>query len=292
MTTIFKPMLATDAVLEKLRFPLLASPKLDGVRAIVRNGVVYSRSNKPIPNKYVQQQFSKYEYFDGELIVGDANSPTAYRDTVSHVMSIDKTGFDLTFHVFDSVRDLADDYSTRHRWLTNWASCITNVVVHEQVETNNLEELTTYEEECLERGYEGLILRDPNAPYKNGRSTVNEGYLLKMKRFVDAEATVISFEERMRNDNEKTVNELGRSKRSSHQAGRFGRGDLGALVCRTAGGIEFNIGTGFSDSERAEIWGSRDKFLGSIAKYKFFPIGQKEAPRHPVFLGWRDGRDL
>jgi DNA ligase-1 len=289
MTTIFKPMLATDAVLEKLRFPLLASPKLDGVRAIVRNGVVYSRSNKPIPNKYVQGQLNIFEHYDGELIVGSPTSETVYRDTVSNVMSHDKFDFELSFLVFDHIGNQTQPYKFRAEQIEQGSP---RVRTHTQSMVHSLEELITYEEECLELGYEGLILRDPNAPYKNGRSTVNEGYLLKMKRFVDAEATVIGFEERMRNDNEKTVNELGRSKRSSHQAGKFGRGDLGALVCRTAGGIEFNIGTGFSDSERADIWGSRDQLLGNIAKYKFFPIGQKEAPRHPVFLGWRDAIDL
>ena len=115
---------------------------------------------------------------------------------------------------------------------------------------------------------------------------MNEGYLLKLKRFEDAEAVVIGFEERMHNGNEATVSELGRTKRSSHKANKSGRGDLGALVCRTPEGIEFNIGTGFTDSDRQRIWDSRDQFLGRNAKYKFFPVGVKEAPRHPVFLGW------
>jgi DNA ligase-1 len=190
------------------------------------------------------------------------------------------------------VRDLADDYSTRYRWLTNWASCITNVVVHEQVEINNLEELTTYEELYLDRGYEGVILRDPNAPYKNGRSTVNEGYLLKMKRFVDAEFEVIGYEERMHNGNEATTNELGRTKRSSHKAGKVGLGDLGALVLR-GDGFTFSVGTGFDDVTRKHLWEIRDvDLVGRLAKIKYFPIGMKEAPRHPVFLGWRDAIDL
>ena len=76
--SIFKPMLATDADLNNLRFPLLASTKLDGVRAVVRDGVVYSRSNKPIPNQYVQRLFAEYEHFDGELIVGEPTSKTCY----------------------------------------------------------------------------------------------------------------------------------------------------------------------------------------------------------------------
>jgi len=288
MSAIFKPMLACDADLKKLQFPLLASAKLDGVRAVVRGGVVYSRSNKPIPNKYVQEKFKHLEHFDGELIVGLANSATVYRDTVSHVMSHDKEDFDVVFHAFDHVEHPDRIYNIRAVALADGKS---GAIIHEQKLVNDLIDLLEYEYQCLEQGYEGLILRDPNAPYKMGRSTVKEGYLLKLKRFVDAEAEVIGFEERMHNGNEATVSELGRTKRSSHKANKSGRGDLGALVVRRAG-VEFNIGTGFTDDERAAVWGNRDQYLGKVAKFKFFPVGVKSAPRHPVFIGWRDRSDM
>jgi DNA ligase-1 len=149
--------------------------------------------------------------------------------------------------------------------------------------------LLKLEAEMLEQGYEGLILRDGHAPYKMGRSTVKEGYLLKLKRFTDAEFEVIGFEERMHNANEASTNELGRTKRSSCMAGLEGRGDLGALVVRRAGGLVFNVGTGLNDADRQEIWNHQDKYLGQMAKVKYFAIGMKDAPRHPVFLGWRLG---
>lgn len=291
--SLFKPMLATDADLNNLRFPLLASAKLDGIRAVVRDGIVYSRSNKPIPNKYVQDKFKNLNTLDGELIVGLPTAKDCYTQTTSHVMSHDKVDFPVTFYVFDCIWDLQAEYSKRQQLILdtvgNTYACV-NVL--EQTLINSLEALLDYEERCLTDGYEGLILRDPYAPYKMGRSTAREGYLLKLKRFVDAEAVVIGFEERMHNGNEATISELGRTKRSSHKANKSGRGDLGALVCRTAEGIEFNIGTGFTDSERQRIWDSPDHFLGKYVKFKYFPVGVKEAPRHPVFLGWRDVRDM
>lgn len=292
MSTIFKPMLATDAELDKLRFPLLASPKLDGIRAVVRDGVVYSRSNKPIPNKYVQEKFKHLNTLDGELIVGHPTSKSVYRDTTSNVMAHDKRDFPVTFYVFDCIRDLRAEYTCRQRWLAEACeNTYAHVNVLEQTLIHDLDALLVYEEACLELGYEGLILRSPDAPYKCGRSTVREGYLLKLKRFMDAEAVVIGFEERMHNGNEATTNELGRTKRSSHKAGKTGRGDLGALVVR-AGDVEFNIGTGFSDDERDAIWKAQGEYLGRIAKFKYFPVGVKEAPRHPVFLGWRMKEDM
>lgn len=290
-----KPMLAAEADLNKLRFPLLASAKLDGIRAIVQNGVVLSRSLKPIPNKFVQDAFCHLEHLDGELIVGDPCSKTVYRDTVSHVMAHDKTGFDLRFYVFDHVQNPSERYQNRLVQVNRRSRPVlnnTSTITHPQHVVTCLDTLLTLEQKLLDQGYEGLILRDPDAPYKFGRSTVKEGYLLKLKRFSDAEAVVIGFEERMHNGNEATTNELGRTKRSSHQAGKSGRGDLGALVVRTPEGVEFNIGTGFDDAERQRVWDSRDQYLGKTAKYKYFAVGVKTAPRHPVFLGWRDPVDM
>ena len=284
---MFKPMLASDANLDLLRYPLIASPKLDGVRATIRDGIVYSRSNKPIPNKHVQSLFANCEYFDGELIVGDPTSHTVYRDTVSEVMSHDKTN-GCNFYVFDHIANLSASYVDRRKQLHG----VNNTVfLHTQMVINNLDDLLAYEDVCLIAGYEGLILRDPISMYKQGRSTTKEGILLKLKRFVDAEARIIGFEERMENTNEKIKNELGRSARSSHKAGKVGRGDLGALHVEY-NGLSFYVGTGFTDTERRHIWDGRDTFLGATIKFKSFPIGVKDAPRHPVFLGFRDKIDM
>lgn len=294
MSSLFKPMLAIDADLTKLVFPLLASAKLDGVRAVVREGVVYSRSNKPIPNKEIQRKFGCYEHFDGELIFRDPTSKSCYRDTLSVVMSHDKSAEDVRFYVFDHIERPTVAYMHRSKALIDllWENRHKGVVPLRQAFCYTLEDILSFEATYLAEGYEGLILRSLDAPYKMGRSTVKEGYLLKLKRFADAEATIIGFEERMENTNEKTTNELGRSCRSSHAAGKIGRNDLGALHLRTAQGIEFACGTGFDDKERKQIWDSRATLLGSLVKYKHFTVGAKDAPRHPVFLGFREKIDL
>ena len=292
MSAPFKVMLASNADLDKLRFPLLASPKLDGVRAYVKNGVVWSRSNKRIPNQHVQNLFHYMDGFDGELIVGPANSPTCYRDTVSGVMREDGEP-EVRFHAFD-LWNSSERFTKRYDRLQEIvATRIDNeVITVKQFLIAYLPDLLMLELSMLDKGYEGLILRDQYSPYKQGRSTVKEGYLLKLKRFVDSEAMVVGFEERMHNGNEAKVNELGRTSRSSHKANKTGRGDLGALVLQTPQGVEFSCGTGFSDADRADIWKNRDRYRSQFAKYKHFPVGVKDAPRHPVFLGWRDKIDM
>jgi DNA ligase-1 len=88
---MFKPMLAAKSPdLNKLPWPMLASCKLDGVRAIMRDGILVSRTLKPIPNLAVQQFYKNYskllEGYDGELILGQHDS-SVYRRTMSAVMS-------------------------------------------------------------------------------------------------------------------------------------------------------------------------------------------------------------
>lgn len=286
----FKPLLASPADLDTLRFPLLASAKLDGVRAIVRDGVVLSRSLKPIPNLHVQTLFgnSACEGMDGELIVGSPTSKTCYTDTVSGVMRVSGTP-DVRLYVFDDVRFPDRTYFERRPRIDSEDQPL--VVEVTQTVVHNLDELLEMEQDYLERGYEGLILRDPEGKYKFGRSTTKEGILLKLKRFTDSEFEVIGFQEREHNGNEATTNELGRSKRSSHKENKTGRGDLGALILQ-GDGFTFNCGTGFDDALRSEIWSNKPKYLGRLAKVKHFEVGAKIAPRHPVFLGFRNKLDI
>lgn len=280
------PMLACKANLKTLKFPVLASPKLDGVRALVCDGVLLSRSLKPIPNRHVQIMFGhpELEGLDGELILGDPTHPEAYRRTVSAVMSIDGEP-DVTFHVFDR---WDRDYPYTEITLSYG---LTIPVCSKLIRT--MEELEEYEVALLDKGYEGVILRDPQSPYKFGRSTVKEGYLLKLKRFSDSEAEIIDFEELMHNQNGATINETGHTERSTKQYGLLPAGTLGALIVRDIhSGVEFKIGTGFTAAERQKFWNLRATLRGALVKYQYFPTGSKEKPRFPSFQGFRNRIDL
>lgn len=292
---MFKPMLACSEschnYFDQLRFPLLASPKIDGIRATIRDGVVYARSNQPFPNVNLQSRFANYEYFDGEFVLGSPTRHDLCRATGGVTNSKEKPVDELSLFVFDHIENLGESYNDRRHRLQFASLNKPSVYFHHQQFVTNLDELLAYEEDCLNDGYEGLIVRDLDAPYKCGRSTAKEQYLLKLKRFTDAEFEVVGFEERMHNGNEATTSALGRTKRSSHKAGKSGRGDLGALVLRHSDGSTFNCGTGFNDDERRRVWDNQDAYLGALAKIKFFAVGMKDKPRHPVFLSWRDRID-
>ena len=287
-----KPMLAASVEdTLGLPYPLIASPKLDGVRALVMGGVVYSRSLKPIRNQNVQRLFGRvdFEGFDGELIVGNPTAEDVYRRTSSVVNSADKSADDVKFFVFDDFEHPHWVYETRMNKTRTYPPHRVEILLGLRVHSE--EELLDYEADLLRVGYEGVMLRRGDAPYKFGRSTLREAALLKLKRFSDSEAEIIGMVEKMHNENVATVNELGRTARSTAKAGLVPAGTLGALMVRDIhSGVEFEIGTGFDDATRAQLW--KDQPIGQLVKYKFFAVGDYNKPRFPVFLGMRDKGDL
>ena len=280
----FKPTLAVAADFNKIVYPVYASPKLDGIRCSIVGGKALTRTLKPIPNVHTYELLSRPEYegLDGELIVGSPTSKTVYTDTVSAIMKHSRWP-EFTYYVFD-MHNVPSPYEHRLATVLTQVTALGGCLkLLEQIKLYNEAELLDYEAKCVEQGYEGIILRSPTAPYKFGRSTVNEGYLLKVKRFEDSEAEIIGIEEEMYNGNAAETNELGRTKRSSAKAGKVGKGTMGALIMRDVrSGVEFNLGTGFTAAQRAADWP-----IGTVHKYKYFPIGVKDKPRHPVYLGPR-----
>lgn len=291
---MLKPMLS--ATLEdpaKLNFPVLVSPKLDGIRCLIVDGQPMSRNMKAIQNKHVFDELARLPALDGELIVGNPKAGDVFNRTSSGIMSRDGVP-KFAYYVFD--RHDTPEASFRQR-LTDVSGMVRDFggalrLVHHK-EVRDVDALLRYESQMLIAGYEGIMVRDPRGVYKMGRSTLREGLLSKLKRFIDSEARVTGFVERMHNANEQTRDELGRAKRSSAQAGKVATGMLGALtVTDVTSKVEFEIGTGFTDTERCEIWANKKKYLGKLVKYKSQPVGVKDKPRFPVFLGWRSLADL
>ena len=291
-----KPLLSCEVSLDKINFPVYTSTKFDGIRALVIDSVVYSRSLKPIRNKHVQRLFGKPEYegFDGELVVGDIYAKDVFQKTTSGVMSEDGEPY-VTFHVFDLWSIPTFDYEYRQRYLQE-------ILLDEDKEypsivyamirlCKNIDDLTFFLEHERNVGGEGLICRSPSGIYKYGRSTPKEQLSIKLKFFNQDEFEVIGFEERMHNTNEATTNELGYTERSSCKENLIPMNTLGSLVLKY-GDTEFRCGTGFSDAQRKEIWENKESYLGKLASIRYMSVGQIMLPRIPSFHGFRDKDDM
>ena len=285
-----RPMLGVNAPKDlcALHYPMYLSPKLDGVRAVVKDGVVYSRSGKPIPNKKVQQTYGHLQGYDGELIYGSPTDSNVYNKTVSAVMTED--GPDVSFYIFDYWLSDAP-YSFRYDYLESVIPYDVNLIVQHTV--NNEDDIVTYEKVYLGLGYEGVMLRNPNAVYKHGRSTVKEEGLLKVKRFVDSEAIITNVTPLFRNTNEAKTDALGYTERSTCKENMLATNLLGSISVKDIyTDVEFSIGSGFDEQTRIDLWQQKDSLIGKIVKYKHFPVGEKDKPRFPVFIGFRPEEDM
>ncbi len=289
---ITRPMLAATCGDEPLKFPLLATTKVDGVRALIVNGKLVSRSFKPIPNDLIKSVLEDVlpEGADGELSCGDLY------DTTSLVMSKHKVVRRFTFNWFDWAYDLDAPYEERALALVNEACrmrkdprAIVAPLIPSRID--NVLDLQYYESYALNNGFEGIVVRKPDGRYKCGRSTLKEGLMVKIKRFEDCEATVVAAEELMVNTNESQADNFGNSVKSSAADGLVPGGKLGALVAATGDGDVFRIGTGYTDAQRVAMWARRDDLLGQLVKYKCTQRGKKNLPRCPVFIAIRHEND-
>jgi DNA ligase-1 len=291
MPQIQKPLLAGNFDPSKAKFPYIATPKIDGIRFMMVNGVAVSRTFKPIRNNHIQQLLQQYlpDGIDGEITSGDT-----FQSSTSAVMTIEGTP-DFKVWIFDYVNPNYENILPFYNRLFTMP-VLSSVPFEYEIlygtEMKTLEEVEEYERICLESGYEGVMLRSPMGTYKFGRSTVRDNILLKLKRFLDAEAELIEIQEKMSNQNPEEYDAFGRIKRSAALDGMVPMNTTGTLIVKNAEGQIFGIGSGLGDFMRDEIWNNKENYLGKLVKYKYFPQGVKDLPRHPVFLGFRDKDDL
>jgi len=279
----------TNEQLEKLVYPVAGSPKLDGFRCLITDRACTS-TMKSFTNRFVQQELSHsiYAGLDGEIVVGKPNDPDAFHNTSGPIRRFEGEP-DFKLYAFDNVCDKTKPYYDR--WLSNTPSSSKRVIILEQRILKSSDDVLTYEAEMLKAGYEGAIIRSLTSLYKEGRCTFNEMNIFKRKPFVDIEASIMGVEEAMENCNEKTVNELGLSKRSQNRENKVPKGTLGSFILWSPLWVRpFHAacGEGFTDTIKQKIWDNRQEYLGKTVTVKYQKYGSRKAPRMPkvIKLQW------
>ena len=278
--------------LKAMPYPIVCSAKLDGIRAIVTPSGVLSNTLKPLGNLYMQECLNDPSLIglDGELIVGlpykeNEDDDVFNRTTGAIRRSAEKP--DFKFYVFDDFTNTSLTYA--QRWTNRTAmGCmyLANPFVerlHQQI-CHTFEEAIAYERELILAGYEGMMVRSLTAPYKEGRVTLREGYILKRKPLEQDEAIVVGVYEQLQNLNEKVTNELGRGQRSSHKENKVGKGTLGGVTLSSPRWKEtFNCGTiiGGTDEWRQRMWDNQHLIMGQTMTYIYQGYGSIDKPRQP-----------
>lgn len=306
----FRPLLAAkiqDGNPEDIQFPVYASPKLDGIRVICHHELgPITRSAKPVPNNHIRSILShpKLARLDGEVICGSLSDVVDFNTTQSAVMSADgKPKF--SFVVFDhyGMLNIPCPYSLRINDYTlqvlefnrqHMDESLFSLVPLVQHKVETWDQLVQLEETFLENGFEGLMFRSPSGPYKQNRSTFKQQILVKMKRYIDAEAVITGWEPLERNQNEAYIDDLGYQKRSSHKEGKVVDNErIGKFVCVGINGrfkdVEFRCGSGLNDEQRLRYAANfTSEAMGKVMTYKYQDFGSKDAPRQPIFKCLRE----
>jgi DNA ligase-1 len=231
------------------------SEKLDGVRAYWDGKQFLSRRNNIFhAPEWFAEGLPGYP-LDGELWIARKQF-----DRVSAIVRRQdkpETWREIRYLVFDAPH--ADGpFEERLKFLTDGfgGGNAKFAALHEHAVCAGLDHLIAELDRVTNLGGEGLMLRQPGSRYERARSTT----LLKVKKFLDAEAVVIGHEAG-----------LGRHK-----------GRVGALVARFANGKEFRVGTGLKDRERAN-----PPPVGSTITVKYQELTKDGSPRFPVYIGVR-----
>ena len=313
-----KPQLAEDAILDAVRFPCIVQPKIDGVRALNLNGTLTGRSLKPFEGFGITDYFSKPEFrgLDGEMTLGaKPNCTERLCSLTTGAMGRFKDVAempDLHWWVFDLVAEDSRhrEYLHRYEMLRSYIEAYDHPRVHlvprsVLVGTRGLLDATIAE--FFDQGYEGTIIRNPDALYKPGRATQKGQELWRVKSWADAEILVTGITEGQVNGNEAKKNALGRTERSSAKVGMVANAQVGSIQGVMLAdfhdpftgkllfekGLDITVGSGEMTVKEAERYFRNPKeIVGHIVKFKHMTHGVKDLPRFPTYVSHRLPQDM
>ncbi len=256
---------------------VLVEPKLDGIRcvALIRKGTVtmLGRSGKEIENfvDTVGKELLRLPEgcYDGELIGSDFQSlmEQAYRKE-------GKQAGGVQFHIFDylSLREWEEQHHSqaafvRHQMLVEmFSECepfeFLRVVPQFVVSLDDVE-IRKKHDEFVTQGYEGAMVKNPEAGYTFGRSFD----VMKLKAFHDVDLTIEALQEG-----------------TGKHAGR-----LGALVTSYKGN-EVCVGSGLTDELREAIWNNSNEYIGRTFEVQYQEETKDGSLRFPTFVRFRDDK--
>lgn len=292
-----------DEFIENLPYPLLVTPKIDGIRVTTCDDinapgytcVAHTRSGHQVPNNHIRDLIEVMcpPWLDGELTCG-----STFQSSTSGIMS-EYGEPEFTYWVFDCSINTPRDYAERcHDLRHNGLPFFCKKLLPKEV--INPTELLAMEEEFIGEGAEGLMARPYDSKYyvranrRSVRASKTNPFLVAIKRFEIGEAVILSMYEEMHNSNPLQKDLFGNKiKRSSFQAGMVGKDRAGGLSVKCLKSERlFNVGTGFDPALRVAMWQDPTKYVGKIIQYKWQVHGTKNKPRIPVFIGFRDAKDL
>ena len=301
---VFECMLAHDGAghEKKVVGKKLLEPKLDGVRVITivnatnKTAVMYSRNGKLLENfTHITNAIeANIELFERSMVLDGEMVSSSFQALMKQVhRKSDVQSEDARLMLFDilPVSEFQAGKSTlgqrrRSNLLLSMKDVfdkIGNIDIIPQTEVDldsmvGQVEFKNYNQNAIDAGFEGIMIKDVDAKYECKR-TVS---WLKMKPFITVDLTIVAVEE-------------GTGKN---------QGRLGALICEGTDNNKFirvNVGSGLTDEQRDEIWGTKENVIGQVVEIKADCVTQNQDaddtyslrfPRFERFRGFTRGEKI
>ena len=308
MSMLQKPRSISLEDLHYLHYPVEAEIKYNGVCGVSAafSGLM-TRTFKPFPNDELNGLLRPFrQHLAGlvfELVVGSVESETSWNETVSYVMSKNAKLGNRRLHVilFDDYTDLKQSYTGRMTdlGLRLFKMQASNVAVQAQLHFCMPQTLTCHSTQDVldffnwsqREHYEGLMLKAPDAKYKQGRCPPSSFDYLRLKAYETVECEVVTVLEEWENLNDQVQAEDGRMKRASTSDLKIPKGRAGALVVRHPTGFTFSVSSGLDDVTKDSYWDRRGavELLPPVyVRYSLAEFKQTGVPKSAVYLGVRD----
>lgn len=186
----------------------------------------------------------------------------------SRTVNISSDCMNIQFHIFDIIND--QPQMKRLTMIENLRHLSSFIKVAPFWLCESLDDIMRVYDKIINQGYEGIIVRHYLAPYERKRSTM----VMKFKPKKSDEYEIIGYKEELSNE-------------------KVSKNRLGALICLSNDGNSFNVGSGFTASQRDSLWNRRDQLVGKRAQinYQHLTSGKK-VPRFPVFVNILDGDEI
>ena len=263
----------TERVMKKLPNIICIEPKLDGIRclAVVRESSceIFARSGKQISNfnNTIGSELSSLPdgVYDGEIMDEDfvALMRQVHRKEGADVSNSYLVLFDCVsleeWNSRSGIHPLRDRRKNLERCFLQKEFTYLRLVEQESIE-KSADAIDQYHHDYVEKGYEGAMVKNPDRPYSFGRSDA----VIKVKSFFDVDLMVIDFKE---------------------GTGRH-TGKLGSILVDFAG-VDVNVGSGFDDDMRVQVWDNRAEYVGMTAEVRYQEITPDGSLRFPTFVCWR-----
>lgn len=251
------PMLAVTIPLEKLKFPVIVQPKLDGIRCMGTNLNKLSRKNREFTTlKHIDLSFLE----DGTTLDGELYAHgLSFQENTKLIKKYRKGQTeDIIYHVYD-LPSHKGTFKERYEALSCLGIPSNKIELVESFQVNSIKEVLEYHSKFLGQGYEGTMIRTLNAKYEFAKRSKS---LIKLKDFKDEEYEIVDI--------------IPTEKIPTH----------GTVVCKI-GDITFKCGNKLAHKEREELLTNKKDYIGQLAKVSYFEKTDSGIPRFPVFLGIR-----